>query len=58
MEKIARKELEKPDERMKQQPSSRDEAKARAFAGDFIEDYFMTYDGNPNPPYSKIISIS
>lgn len=39
-------------------PSSRDEAKARAFAGDFIEDYFMTYDGNPNPPYSKIISIS
>ena len=43
---------------MNNKPNARDEAKARAFASDFIEDYFMTYDGVPNPPQSKIISIS
>ena len=39
-------------------PGSREEQKARAFAADFIEDFFMTYDGQRNPPLSNIISIS
>lgn len=39
-------------------PGPREEAKAKAFAADFIEDFFMTYDGERNPPLSKIISIS
>ncbi len=39
-------------------PGPREEAKARAFASDFIEDFFMTYDGERNPVYSEIISIS
>ena len=43
---------------MNSKPSDRDECKARAFISDFVEDYFMTYDGEPNPPLSKIISIS
>lgn len=39
-------------------PGPREEAKARAFAADFIEDYFMTYDGERSPTYSEIISLS
>lgn len=39
-------------------PGPREEAKARAFAADFIEDFFMTYDGQRNIAISEIISIS
>lgn len=39
-------------------PGKREEAKARAFASDFIEDYFMTYDGVRNPAVSELLSIS
>lgn len=39
-------------------PGPREEQKARAFAADFIEDFFMTYDGERNPPLSNIVSIS
>lgn len=39
-------------------PGPRELAKANAFAADFIEDFFMTYDGERNPPLSRIISIS
>ena len=39
-------------------PGAREEAKARAFIADVIEDYFMTYDGVPNPPISEIVSLS
>lgn len=39
-------------------PGPREEAKARAFMADVIEDYFMTYDGVPNPPLSEILSLS
>jgi hypothetical protein len=39
-------------------PGKREEAKARAFAADFIEDFFMTYDGERSPVFSEIISIS
>ena len=39
-------------------PGPREEAKARAFMSDVIEDYFMTYDGVPNPPLSEILSLS
>lgn len=39
-------------------PGPREIMKAKAFAADFIEDFFMTYDGEQNPPLSNIISIS
>lgn len=39
-------------------PGPREEAKAKAFISDIVEDYFMTYDGVPNPPYSEIWSLS
>jgi hypothetical protein len=39
-------------------PGEREIMKAKAFAADFIEDFFMTYDGQPNPPLSSIVSIS
>lgn len=39
-------------------PGPREEAKARAFAADFVEDYFMSYDGERNVAISEIISIS
>lgn len=39
-------------------PGEREINKARYFVSDFIEDYFMTYDGERNPPLSNIISIS
>lgn len=39
-------------------PGPREEAKARAFISDIVEDYFMTFDGTPNPPYSEIWSLS
>lgn len=39
-------------------PGDRERAKARAFIADVIEDYFMTYDGVPNPPISEIVSMS
>ena len=39
-------------------PGAREEAKARAFISDIVEDYFMTYDGKVNPPISEILSIS
>lgn len=39
-------------------PGEREEKKARAFAADFIEDFFMTYDGDRRIAISEIISIS
>ena len=39
-------------------PGKREENKARAFISDIVEDYFMTYDGVPNPAHSEIISMS
>jgi hypothetical protein len=39
-------------------PGPREERKAKAFIADIVEDYFMTYDGAPNPPVSEILSIS
>ena len=39
-------------------PGSREEAKAKAFIADIVEDYFMTYDGERNPFISQIISMS
>ncbi len=39
-------------------PGPREEAKARAFIADIVEDYFMTYDGEPFPAFSQVISIS
>lgn len=39
-------------------PGPREEAKARAFIEDFVEDYFMTYDGVRYRPISEILSIS
>lgn len=39
-------------------PGPREEARARAFISDVVEDYFMTYDGKVNPPLSEILSIS
>lgn len=39
-------------------PGPREEAKAKAFIADVVEDYFMTYDGKVNPPLSPILSIS
>lgn len=41
-----------------QKPGPREEAKARAFIEDIVEDYFMTYDGEPFPAFSQVISIS
>lgn len=43
---------------LESKPGPREEAKARAFASDFIEDFFMTYDGERNIAVSEIISIS
>lgn len=39
-------------------PGPREAAKAHAFIADVIEDYFMTYNGEPNPPISQILSLS
>lgn len=39
-------------------PGPREEAKAKAFIADIVEDYFMTYDGKPSPPLSEILSLS
>ena len=39
-------------------PGPREEAKARAFAADFIEDYFMTYNGEVNCTMSELVSMS
>ena len=39
-------------------PGPREEAKARAFAADFIEDYFMTYNGQVSCTLSELISMS
>lgn len=39
-------------------PGPREEAKVRAFAADFIEDYFMTYNGEVNCTMSELISMS
>lgn len=43
---------------LNEKPGPREEMKARAFAADFIEDFFMTYDGVRNPVMSEILSIS
>ncbi len=43
---------------LNEKPGPRDQFKARAFAQDFIEDFFMSYDGVRNPIVSQIISIS
>lgn len=39
-------------------PGPREEAKAKAFISDMVEDYFMSYDGVVPPPLSEILSIS
>lgn len=39
-------------------PGPREEAKARAFISDFVEDFFMTYDGERSIAISEILSIS
>ncbi len=39
-------------------PGPREQMKAKAFIADIIEDFFMTYDGVPNPPLSEIVSLS
>ena len=39
-------------------PDPRERLKADAFISDIIEDFFMTFDGNPNPPLSEILSLS
>lgn len=39
-------------------PGPRELAKAEAFISDVVEDFFMTYDGVPNPPLSEILSLS
>jgi len=39
-------------------PGPREETRARIFISDFIEDYFMTYDGKPNISISEIISMT
>ncbi len=41
-----------------EKPGDREESKAKAFISDFVEDFFMTYDGVPNPAISEILSIS
>ncbi|MGI5935944.1 MAG: hypothetical protein ACOX7I_03950 [Oscillospiraceae bacterium] len=43
---------------LESKPGPREEAKARAFIADFVEDYFMTYNGERNIAISEIISIS
>ncbi|MCR5784222.1 MAG: hypothetical protein K6G40_01080 [Eubacterium sp.] len=43
---------------LESKPGERELAKAKYFIQDFIEDYFMTYDGNPAVAISEIISIS
>lgn len=39
-------------------PGRREEVKARAFISDFVEDFFMSYDGARNIAISEVISIS
>ena len=41
-----------------EKPGAREEAKARAFIADIVEDYFMTYDGERFIGISRVISIS
>lgn len=43
---------------LESKPGPREEAKAKAFIADIVEDYFMTYDGERNPFISQIISMS
>jgi len=43
---------------LEEKPGPREEAKAKAFISDLVEDYFMTYDGERNQVLSQIISIS
>ncbi len=43
---------------MESKPGEREINKAKYFIQDFIEDYFMTYDGNPNVAISELISMS
>ena len=38
-------------------PGPREEARARILISDFIEDYFMSYDGAPNIAISELISL-
>lgn len=39
-------------------PNDRDITKAKIFMAEIIEDYFLTYSGDPRPPYSTYITIS
>jgi hypothetical protein len=39
-------------------PSARDITKANIFLSEVIEDYFLTFTGDPRPPYSVYTSIS
>lgn len=38
-------------------PGPREEARAKILISDFIEDYFMSYDGEPNIAISSLISL-
>ena len=39
-------------------PSPRDLTKANIFLNEVVEDYFMTFTGDPRPPYSMYTCIS
>ncbi len=39
-------------------PSQRDLAKAKIFLSEVVEDYFLTFSGDPRPPYSVYTCIS
>ena len=41
-----------------EKPGPKEEARARAFISDVVEDYFMTYDGERFIGLSQVISIS
>lgn len=38
-------------------PTERDVTKAKIFLAEIIEDYFLTFNGDPRPPYSMYTSI-
>lgn len=42
----------------RKKPGPNEEARARAFISDVVEDYFMTYDGERFIGLSQVISIS
>lgn len=43
---------------MQNRPSARDLTKANIFLSEVVEDYFLTFTGDPRPPYSMYTCIS